>query len=95
MEFINCETDVEDSVSEDEDLQQMELEEMIVRIILLMMQVLQMKIQIFELNCYLSIDMTRAYRVTTYWKGRPTKVEHLTAVECYYFSKGFLIKKDW
>ena len=66
MEFINCETDVEDNVSEDEDLQQMELEEMIVRIILLMMQVLQMKIQIFELNCYLSIDMTRAYRVITY-----------------------------
>lgn len=66
MEFINCETDVEDSVSEDEDLQQMELEEMIVRIILLMMQVLQMKIQVFELNCYLFINMTRAYRVTTY-----------------------------
>ena len=66
MEFINCETDVEDNVSEDEDLQQMELEEMIVRIISLMMQVLQMKIQVFKLNCYLFIDMTRAYRVTTY-----------------------------
>lgn len=26
MEFINCETDVEDNVSEDEDLQQMELD---------------------------------------------------------------------
>lgn len=47
MKFMDSEGDMEDNVSEDEDLQQMELAEMIVGVIILMLNVLQIKIRVF------------------------------------------------
>lgn len=47
MKFMDSEADMEDNVSEDEDLQQMELAEMIVGVIILMLNVLQIKIRVF------------------------------------------------
>lgn len=44
---MDSEADMEDNVSEDEDLQQMELPEMIVRVIILTLNVLQIKIRVF------------------------------------------------
>ena len=44
---MDSEGDMEDNVSEDEDLQQMELAEMIVGVIILMLNVLQIKIRVF------------------------------------------------
>lgn len=44
---MDSEADMEDNVSEDEDLQQMELAEMIVGVIILMLNVLQIKIRVF------------------------------------------------
>ena len=44
---MNSEADMEDNVSEDEDLQHMELPEMIVRVIILTLNVLQIKIRVF------------------------------------------------
>ena len=44
---MDSEGDMEDNVSEDEDLQQMELAEMIVGVIILTLNVLQIKIRVF------------------------------------------------
>ena len=44
---MDSEADMEDNVSEDEDLQQMELAEMIVGVIILMLNVLQIKMRVF------------------------------------------------